>query len=205
MIKKLLGMILPVVLVILSSIPVLASNTSTITAKIPVECSDVGGTFVIEPQGLAPMPTKESITVADKGEGSFTVTFDQPDNYSYVIKQIAGNKSGVTYDKSVYNVTVHVIYDEKEMLKAELEIRKKDAELKSESAKYDNVSKKNDKKSTAKRTGGSSGTGSGSKSNVKTSDPAEIGKYALMSAGCMLVLVLAVISKTREQIRRLKS
>ena len=55
MIKKLLGMILPVVLVILSSIPVLASNTSTITAKIPVECSDVGGTFVIEPQGLAPM------------------------------------------------------------------------------------------------------------------------------------------------------
>lgn len=205
MTKKLLKIIVPVILAALSSISVLAADTSTITATIPVKCSDVGGDFVIKPEGNAPAPTKESVTIADKGEGSFTVTFDQPDNYSYTIKQVAGNKSGVTYDQSIYDVTVHVIYDEKDMLKAELEIRKKSSDLKSESALYANKSQKKDDKSSKSSGSSSGGEGSSSKrSNVKTSDPAEIGRYALMSSGCLLILILAVIIKAREQIKELK-
>lgn len=195
MIRKIINMIMPVILTAMCSVPVLASGTPAVTANIPVVCEDIGGTFTIEPEGKAPAPTEKSVTVPDKNTGNFVINFEQPDNYTYVIRQTAGNKQGVTYDNSVYTVTVHVLYDENNMLKSELEVRKNGSDLKSDSIKYKNSSKTENKTT-------ETDSSSRKTSNVKTSDPAEIGRYAAMSAGCVAVLIMAAAFKIRERIKR---
>lgn len=80
-------------------------------AKIPVQI-DLGGVAKIEAvtEG-APMPTEDTITVADGETAFFAMTYTEPDIFEYKITQIPGSEYSV-YDDAVYSVLVYIVADD---------------------------------------------------------------------------------------------
>lgn len=66
-------------------------------------------TFTVTPLGTAPMPEKTSVTISGEGRADFgSVTFSDPGIYTYEIRETAGDVTNMTYDSTVYTVTVTV-------------------------------------------------------------------------------------------------
>ena len=66
-------------------------------------------TFTVTPLGTAPVPEKTSVTISGEGRADFgSVTFSNPGIYTYEIRETAGDVTNMTYDSTVYTVTVTV-------------------------------------------------------------------------------------------------
>lgn len=66
-------------------------------------------TFTVTPLGTAPVPEKTSVTISGEGRADFgSVTFSNPGTYIYEIRETAGDVTNMTYDSTVYTVTVTV-------------------------------------------------------------------------------------------------
>lgn len=73
---------------------------------IPFTVEYAPGTVTIEALKGAPEPKQATFSDAEKG--SFELSFTEPGDYEYRIYQHAGNKAGVIYDTTVFEVGIYV-------------------------------------------------------------------------------------------------
>ena len=96
--------------------PVVIPSETTITdefvvSKVYTSADTYNGpvTFTVTPRGTAPAPEKSSVTISGEGRADFgSVTFSNPGIYTYEIRETAGDVTNMTYDSTVYTVTVTV-------------------------------------------------------------------------------------------------
>ena len=96
--------------------PVVIPSETTITdefvvSKVYTSADTYNGpvTFTVTPRGTAPAPEKFSVTISGEGRADFgSVTFSNPGLYTYEIRETAGDVTNMTYDSTVYTVTVTV-------------------------------------------------------------------------------------------------
>ena len=84
------------------------------TASIPVRVqvyaqTDTAFTVQLEAPEGTPLPESRTLTFTGSGEGAFgPVEYTVPGDYVYTLHQTKGNAAYVTYDETVYTVTVRV-------------------------------------------------------------------------------------------------
>ena len=85
------------------------------TAELPVEVRTSGAataerfTITLTPEDGAPAPAADTVQVKGSGTASFTgLTYTAPGDYRYTVRQSAGGTAHMTYDATVYTVTVRV-------------------------------------------------------------------------------------------------
>lgn len=84
------------------------------TASIPVRVTltgEIDTEFVIRisTEENAPMPEKEALTIRGSGKVTFeAITYTAPGDYHYTVAQQEGREPYLTYDDTVYHVTVRV-------------------------------------------------------------------------------------------------
>lgn len=85
------------------------------TAELPVEVRTAGAatserfTIVLTPQDGAPAPTADTVQIQGSGTASFTgLIYTAPGDYRYTVRELAGDTPYMTYDATVYTVTVRV-------------------------------------------------------------------------------------------------
>lgn len=108
MIKKIIPVLLSFMLFIMMFVHVFAMENTT--AEIAFTINDSPGSVVIEAIDNAPLP--EQTKLNNVTEGSFKMTYSEPDTYKYKIYQIAGTEENIKYDENVYNVTISVMVNE---------------------------------------------------------------------------------------------
>jgi pilin isopeptide linkage protein len=205
MLNKTIKHIIPVILAVLITIPAFAAQVNaatkmpTITAYIPVKCDEVGGEFTIEAKENAPMPLKPKLVISDKSDDKFEITYNEPGNYSYVIRQSSGTRKNVTYDDVVYDVTVHVYSNDSGVSDCKVVINRQGSNKKNDSALFHN---KQPEDKNPKGSKSNPGKGGGTKS-VKTGDIADIEKWAcvIAIAGVCLMALLFRKLKARKSDR----
>ncbi len=114
--RKLTSWLLPAVLLAALlglAVPARAADY-TCTAGIPVEVrlngdSDEQFTVTIEGEEGAPMPEQTTLLLSGGEAGAFEgLTYTEPGDYTYTIRQTAGSTEYMTYDETVYTVVVQV-------------------------------------------------------------------------------------------------
>ena len=94
-----------------------AAAYAPMPAEIPVSCLPVTDadthTYEIElkpeqDRAAQPMPAENTLLIAENGTGAFRIEVTEPGTYLYQIREIAGTDSGITYDSTVYHVTLFV-------------------------------------------------------------------------------------------------
>ena len=85
------------------------------TAELPVEVRPSGAataerfTITLTPEDGAPAPAADTVQVKGSGTAGFTgLTYTAPGDYRYTVRQCAGGTAHMTYDATVYTVTVRV-------------------------------------------------------------------------------------------------
>ena len=85
------------------------------TAELPVEVRTSGAataerfTITLTPEDGAPAPAADTVQIKGSGTASFTgLTYTAPGDYQYTVRQRAGGTAHMTYDATVYTVTVRV-------------------------------------------------------------------------------------------------
>ena len=85
------------------------------TAELPVEVRTAGAataerfTITLTPEDGAPAPATDMVQIKGSGTASFTgLTYTAPGDYQYTVRQRAGGTAHMTYDATVYTVTVRV-------------------------------------------------------------------------------------------------
>lgn len=85
------------------------------TAELPVEVRTSGAataerfTITLTPEDGAPAPAADTVQVKGSGTAGFTgLTYTAPGDYRYTVRQSAGGTAHMTYDATVYTVTVRV-------------------------------------------------------------------------------------------------
>lgn len=102
--------------------------------------ADESFTFKLEAVGEAPMPEKDTINVTGNHSETFPpITYTEPETYQYVIRQIAGNMDGYTYDNRVYNVTVQVTTDDEGLLSISQYVSQQGSNLKKDKIVFVNL------------------------------------------------------------------
>lgn len=102
------------VLTILEVPPAAAAGVSC-TAFIPVRVQVYGQTNAVftvqlEAEAGTPLPEERTLTFTGNGEGFFGgVEYTTPGDYVYTLTQVKGEADHVSYDDTVYTVTVRVI------------------------------------------------------------------------------------------------
>lgn len=75
--------------------------------------------FVLEGVEDAPMPDVAKVKIVGEGTTRFpAITYSAPGTFRYVIRELAGDAEGCTYDASMYDVTVEVTTDDAGALSA---------------------------------------------------------------------------------------
>lgn len=98
-------------------VPAAAAAERSCTASIPVRVqvyaqTDAEFTVQLEAEEGAPLPEKRTLTFTGNGEGVFGgVEYTVPGDYVYTVTQVKGRADHVTYDDTVYTVTVRVTND----------------------------------------------------------------------------------------------
>ena len=134
MLVKSTAMMLAVSAVLLFFVfPVRAGFTNTpVTAYIPVVCEKVKNVsgdskyeVVIEKMSDdAPMPAKDVYTVSGSGKLNIEIEMDEPGTYQYKIYERKGKNKKITYDDTVYTVTLFVTQDDDGVLECEVILSK---------------------------------------------------------------------------------
>ena len=130
-----LGMVLLFWLVLLAALPAMAAE-KTCMVSIPVSVTLTGTasdsqdqknpvfTVVMEStdgRNGIPMPEQNQIQIGANGSGTFdSILYTTPGDYTYQIRQIGGENSDLTYDTTIYQVTVRVLNAEDGGLEAEV-------------------------------------------------------------------------------------
>lgn len=85
------------------------------TATLPVEVRTAGAAtaerfaITLTPEDGAPAPAADTVQIQGSGTASFTrLVYTAPGDYRYTVCQRAGTTSQMTYDATVYTVTVRV-------------------------------------------------------------------------------------------------
>ncbi len=129
----------------------------------------------------------ESVSNDADGNFAFTeITYDNVGTFSYTISEVAGDATGITYDDTVYEVTVEVTDDGNGNLVATISGLNEDGT----GAYFEN-------KYTAPKTGGD-GSDSDSSRGVKTGDSNSILVYAALLLAALEALAI-IIKKRRAQ------
>ena len=69
--------------------------------------------FLLDGKDNAPMPEEDTITISGAGTGWFpAITYTEPNDYHYTLREIPGKNKRYTYDNTVYEVTVQVTTDD---------------------------------------------------------------------------------------------
>lgn len=165
-------------------------------AEIRVSFPENGGTAEIklkedEPSAFPYPDIRNSSVTLGKGQsGSFTIGYDEPGTFQYTIRQTTQKKeTGVTYDDTVYNVTLFIASKDDGTLYHEFTVFRGGSTDKTDKISF--VNKKQEKKTTGS-----------SKSNkrIKTGDTAEIRKWTVLTLAGAAMLLLTIW--TREKHRR---
>ncbi|MBS6396070.1 MAG: hypothetical protein KH452_02790 [Clostridiales bacterium] len=147
--RKIFSMLLLPLLFVVVLFPKQAdAKGSSCTAVIPVEITVAGEKI---PSGVeykvvleavtkdAPMPEKTSIVVKDAGKGQFGVmTYTEPGDYQYRVRQEDGKADRFTYDTTAYLVTVRVVNDGQDGLKAEVWAVREGSSEKADAVRFKN-------------------------------------------------------------------
>ena len=85
------------------------------TVELPIEVRTSGAataerfTITLTPEDGAPAPAADTVQVKGSGTAGFTgLTYTAPGDYRYTVRQCAGGTAHMTYDATVYTVTVRV-------------------------------------------------------------------------------------------------
>lgn len=113
--RTLCRMILEVALLLLL-LPLQARAADYRTAaELPVEVRTAGAataerfTITLTPEDGAPAPAADTVQIKGSGTASFTgLTYTAPGDYRYTVRQRTGSTAHMTYDATVYTVTVRV-------------------------------------------------------------------------------------------------
>ena len=114
--RKLTAWLLPVLLaaaLLGLTVPARAADY-TCTARIPVGVqlngeADEQFTVTIQGEEGAPVPEQTTLQLSGGAAGAFEgLTYTEPGDYTYTIRQTAGSTQYMTYDDTVYTVVVQV-------------------------------------------------------------------------------------------------
>lgn len=105
---KLMTGLLAMATVSLLTLPALGMSQAEV--KLPFTVEGATGTVQIEAEADAPLPEVTEVTL--EGDGVFVMEYTEPDDYVYVVRQIPGSETGVTYDSTEYRVLVSVVVTE---------------------------------------------------------------------------------------------
>lgn len=106
-------------------------------------------TFVLEPaKPDSPVPAKgTSLTITGKGKGKFgTLSYTQPGEYVYTVREETEELSGYTFDTAVYQIKVSALYDDGGRLYTQMSVKKSGAKAKSGAIVFKNKYKTPKKK-----------------------------------------------------------
>ncbi|MDO4614683.1 MAG: FctA domain-containing protein [Lachnospiraceae bacterium] len=167
----------------------------------------------------SPMPENTSISITGEGTESFIIPYDrtQPGIYSYIIRQVPGERTDVTCDREVYQVKLQVIEDNG--LQTVVSIRTASTNEKTDEAEFRNsVNKpssdseedpkdeskenpKNDpeKKEPAKSSSEKQGSKAAAAESAKTDDSSNL--YFWMAAGVTALLMMGAVIRRRRLAR----
>ena len=106
--KKIILLLLAAVL-ILSAVPAFAGSTD-VTAKIPVSCIGIEGSFALFDND----EVIDSIHLKGGESGTLQVELTTFDYFTYTVSQIEMNDPDVDYDCSVYTVKVMTLLDDED-------------------------------------------------------------------------------------------
>lgn len=137
--KRLLSFLLLVSLFCLA-LPVSAQNKTVdfrlgVEKKLTGDTPDTAETFAFKLTGEdgAPMPREDTLVLTGADTGYFLpVTYTEPADYHYTIREVPGDAEGYTYDPNVYHVTVQVTTDDRGNLTASVYVSKANSDLKAE-------------------------------------------------------------------------
>jgi pilin isopeptide linkage protein len=117
-----------------------AADTPTATAVMEVEAKvtgdqaeDAAFTFKLTAEDAAtPMPDSDTVTIHGAGTAKFgPITYNDVGIYTYTVSQQDGQQQGYTYDKTIYHVTVTVIYTDDGKMSAGIFTKKNNERTKS--------------------------------------------------------------------------
>lgn len=121
-------------------------NTYQVTTQIPVSVDvneNYKATFTLRLTAVedgTPMPEVTELSFTGGGSGNFgPITYTAPGDYCYQVTQVAGSDDNVTYDESVYNVTVRVTNKGEDSLQADVWARRNEETGKADVAAFHNV------------------------------------------------------------------
>ena len=98
------------------AMPVQALAMESVTVEIPFTVENTPGTVVMEALYGAPVPAQSEF--AGVSEGTFALSYDEPGDYIYAVRQEPGGEAGVTYDGFEYSVIVSVFVNDDDRLNA---------------------------------------------------------------------------------------
>ena len=168
-----------------------AAETAIHEAEIPVSFPQTGGTAEIEEDSEnsktrpEPILAEKSISVQDGKSGSFLIRYEEPGIFRYVIRQTTDKKDGVTYDNTVYNVTLYITSRDDGTLTHEINAFKNDSISKTDKISF--VNKKQEEKKTVTPESKKAG-------KTRTDDTADASKWAIITAAsaCALIITLVI-------------
>ncbi|MBQ6555296.1 MAG: hypothetical protein IJL89_08695 [Firmicutes bacterium] len=93
----------------------------TFTAEVPVSFTSTSKTdsctAVMETKNNSPAPYESELNIAKDSEEEFKIDISEPGTYRYTVYQKPGNNTNITYDDTVYTVTVFVTVNKNNTLK----------------------------------------------------------------------------------------
>lgn len=124
-------------------------DEKSVTVEIPVSCNRSGSdetfTYSLEtddpdhPENAQYIAVdKETLSLKDGGSGTFNIMIMYPGTYPFKVSQTKGSTSNMTYDDSVYNVTLYVTEDDNGKMSAEPVIYKKGSKTKVDKIEFIN-------------------------------------------------------------------
>ena len=96
-------------------------------------------TVKIEAVGDAPMPEKTEYDVEVFGDYEFgPITFDEPDDYEYIISETAYDDDRIIFDERIYHVYAAVLYDDSGELSCGISLTREDSGEKANEVEFVN-------------------------------------------------------------------
>ncbi len=154
------------------------SALEAVSVEIPVELSTTSPD--------AYLPSTNPMTI--KGQGTITLQYTHTGTYTYELKQVAGKDPAITYDATVYHITVFIGTDSHVVT-----IYKDGSNNKDDKAIFNNTKQEAPTKTTTTTTTKKNKTGK----ETKTGDSTPIMFYSIMTI-CSLIVVFFLLRRLKE-------
>lgn len=178
-------------LIVLLLVIVQAYAMESATAEVSFTVDNAPGTVYIEAVGDAPLPeVKEYEGIYN---GSFKMTYVEPDTYYYTIRQKAGSEKNYEYDNTVYNVIVTVLSDEQGNLSTLVVASKEGDAHKPDGVAFENIDK------TYKNPKDNDDHEITPVPPPKTGDTSNLLKYAVIAIVSLIAVVIVIVFEIRSK------